>query len=200
MTEYEYPTALTHDRSRAAIVAQMHERLDDVRFAHCVRVEATARVLAERFGEDVDRAGLAGLLHDYGKQIPVADYRAVIEREGFDPVLQEYGRGVWHGLVGVWFIQTELGIDDPVVLQAIEHHTTGAPNMTTLDQIIFVADFIEPKRALPAEVAAREAAETDLAEATRIELGNTLTYLIENRRPVFPLTFATYNAFLTRSA
>ena len=197
MTEITYPHDLS-PLSRAEILAKMHQRLDDERFNHCLRVEAAARELAARFDVDVDRAGLAGLLHDYAKQVPAKDYRDLIETQGLDPDLLAYGRGIWHGLVGVWFIQRELGVADPEVLQAIARHTTGDPEMTPLDEIIFVADFIEPARDLPGEIAARTAAQTDLLEATLIELTNTLGYLIDNRKVVYPKTLATYNALIKR--
>ncbi len=44
-------------------------------------LKKTSRKLAKRFDEDIDRAGLAGLLHDYAKQIPVTEYRQVIQNE-----------------------------------------------------------------------------------------------------------------------
>ncbi|HAJ56099.1 MAG TPA: HD domain-containing protein, partial [Lactobacillus sp.] len=59
-------------------------------------------------------------------------------------------------------------------------------------------DFIEPQRALPVEAKARKAAETNLEEASRIELENTLMYLIGARKLVFPKTLLTYNAFLSK--
>ncbi|WP_390407032.1 bis(5'-nucleosyl)-tetraphosphatase (symmetrical) YqeK [Lacticaseibacillus jixiensis] len=192
----EYPSTLTNGRTRQEILALLHNRLNQERFEHCLRVEETARELAERFGEDVDRAGLAGLLHDYAKQVPIADYIDVIKRNGFDLKLLKYNRGVWHGMVGTWFIKQEVGVTDHLVIQAIERHTTGDPQMTTLDQIIFVADFIEPARDLPIEAKAREAAKTSMREATLIELENTLTYLIGKRQVVYPKTLLTYNAFI----
>lgn len=198
MTDIEYPAALTGGRTRAEILGLLQNRLDDARYQHCLRVETTARQLATQYGADVDRAGLAGLLHDYAKQVPVADYRQLIQRQGFDLTLLNYSRGVWHGLVGTWYIKTEVGVTDKLVLQAIERHTTGDPDMTVLDQIIFVADFIEPARDLPVEIKCRQAAETSLTEATRIELENTLTYLIGQRQVVFPKTLLTYNAFLSK--
>ncbi|MFD1441923.1 bis(5'-nucleosyl)-tetraphosphatase (symmetrical) YqeK [Lacticaseibacillus hegangensis] len=198
MSDYEYPASLTHDLNRAELLNHLQNRLDDARFQHCLRVEETARTLAKRFGADVDRAGLAGLFHDYAKQIPVADYKRVIMEDGFDPDLLNYGRGVWHGLVGTWFIQTEVGLTDKLVLQAIERHTTGDPEMTLLDQIIFVADFIEPARTLDAEVAARKAAQTDMRQASYIELKNTLQYLIAEDKIVYPKTLLTYNAFIPK--
>lgn len=199
MTDITYPTELTNGLSRDDIIVRLKERLDDARFEHCLRVEKTSRKLATRFDEDIDRAGLAGLLHDYAKQIPVTEYRQVIQNEGFDQALLAYGRGIWHGMVGVWFIEHEVGITDPLVLQAIERHTTGAPTMTPLDEITFVADFIEPARKLDGEVAARKAAETSLSDATLIELQNTLTYLVSTNKVVYPQTLLTYNALIRQT-
>lgn len=198
MSDYEYPLTMTGGHTRAQIIAQMHKRLSDGRFNHCLRVEETSRQLAKRFDVNVDEAGLAGLLHDYAKEISPDEYRTVIQREGYEADLLQYGRGVWHGMVGTWFLQQDLHISDPNVLRAINRHTTGHPDMTDLDMITFVADFIEPARTLPGEVAARTAAETSLTKATMIELQNTLSYLVEKGALIHPLTFSTYNAFTKR--
>ncbi|OHF13791.1 HD domain-containing protein [Lacticaseibacillus rhamnosus] len=198
MNEHQYPASLTHGLSRKEILNRLRNRLEQPRYEHCLRVEATAIELAKRFDQDVDRAGLAGLLHDYGKEISVETYKRVIIEDGFDPKLLQYGRGVWHGVVGIHFIQTEVGIADKQVLTAIARHTTGDPEMTKLDECVFVGDFIEPQRSLPVEAKARKAAETNLEEASRIELENTLTYLIGARQLVYPKTLLTYNAFLSK--
>ena len=185
MNEHQYPASLTHGLSRKEILNRLRNRLDQPRYEHCLRVEATAIELAKRFDQDVDRAGLAGLLHDYGKEISVETYKRVIIEDGFDPKLLQYGRGVWHGVVGIHFIQTEVGITDKQVLTAIARHTTGDPE-------------IEPPRTLPVESTARKAAEPNSEEASRIELENTLTYLIGARQLVYPKTLLTYNAFLSK--
>ncbi len=197
--EIVYPSTLTNGKTRDEIVHLLQKRLDEARFQHCLRVEKTARALARLHHEDVDRAGLAGLLHDYAKQIPVADYRQLIETGPYDPELLVFGRGVWHGVVGIAYIEREVGITDKLVLQAIARHTTGDPDMTPLDEIIFLADFIEPARTLDSEKQARKAAQTDLTEATLIELSSTLTYLVGARKLIFPKTLETYNALLQRS-
>ncbi|KRM88304.1 hypothetical protein FD19_GL000598 [Lacticaseibacillus thailandensis DSM 22698 = JCM 13996] len=189
---------MTHGLSRTEILTRMHDRLDQSRFDHCVRVEAAARDLAVRFGLDVDRAGLAGLLHDYAKQVPVADYLRVIQREDYSDKLLRYNRGIWHGVVGTYFIRRELGIDDAQVLQAIERHTTGNPHMTPLDMTTFVADYIEPLRHLPMQVQARRLAQHSLTAATIAELQGTLTYLIGRHQLVYPLTLKTFNALVTK--
>ncbi len=85
MNEHQYPASLTHGLSRKEILNRLRNRLDQPRYEHCLRVEATAIELAKRFDQDVDRAGLAGLLHDYGKEISVETYKRVIIEDGFDP-------------------------------------------------------------------------------------------------------------------
>ncbi|KRM56404.1 bis(5'-nucleosyl)-tetraphosphatase (symmetrical) YqeK [Lacticaseibacillus sharpeae] len=198
MSDYEYPLTMTGGHTRSQIIAKMHERLSDGRFKHCLRVEETSRQLARRFNVDVDTAGLAGLLHDYAKEISPEAYRDVIVAEGYGSDLLQYGRGVWHGVVGTWFLQQDLGISNPGVIRAINRHTTGHPDMTALDMIVFVADFIEPARSLDGEIKARKAAESSLEQATMIELQNTLGYLVSQGALIHPLTFATYNAFTKR--
>lgn len=197
MTDYEYPLTMTGGHTRKQLIVLMHKRLDQSRFDHCVRVEETSRKLAKRFGVNVDEAGLAGLLHDYAKQVEPADFKAVIKQQGLDPALLQYNRGIWHGMVGVWFIQKEVGVSDPAVLQAIKRHTTGDPHMTDLDMITFVADFIEPERKLAVQAEARQAAEKSLTAASLVELQSTLTYLVEKKARVYPLTLASYNSLIT---
>lgn len=194
MTKIEYPLTMTGGHTREELLTALQGRLDDARYQHCLRVEATSRELATRFDVNVNQAGLAGLLHDYAKQITPDEFRQVIRTEGFDQSLLNYGRGVWHGMVGVWFIQRELGVSDPGVLRAIARHTTGDPNMTALDMIPFVADFIEPARTLDSAVAARQAAETSLRRASLIELQSTLGFLVGKGALIHPLTLTTYNA------
>lgn len=198
MTEYEYPLNMTGGHTRAQLLELMHQRLDDARFNHCLRVEQTSRELAEQYDVDVDQAGLAGLLHDYAKQVDPADFVSVIKQEGLDPQLLDYNRGVWHGMVGVWFIQRELGVSDPAVLQSIRRHTTGDPQMTKLDMVTFLADFIEPARELDVEKKARKVAKTSLVKACLVELQSTLTFLVSKSARIHPLTLATYNALIAR--
>lgn len=198
MTEYEYPLNMTGGHTRAQLLELMHQRLDDARFNHCLRVEQTSRELAEQYDVDVDQAGLAGLLHDYAKQVDPTDFVSVIKQEGLDPQLLDYNRGVWHGMVGVWFIQRELGVSDPAVLQSIRRHTTGDPHMTKLDMVTFLADFIEPARELDVEKKARKVAKTSLVKACLVELQSTLTFLVSKSARIHPLTLATYNALIAR--
>ena len=135
--------------SSEQIVAKEKANMKKKRFEHCVRVSETARKLAKLNGYDEEKAALAGFVHDYAKQVPVEEYRKVIKEQDFDPDLLNWNRAIWHGIVGTFFIERDLKIRDPEILTAVRRHTTGDTKMTTLDKIIFVADFIEPVRDFP---------------------------------------------------
>lgn len=184
--------------SRATLIDKIKAQLSDHRFQHVLRVEQTAIDLAEHYGADVERASIAGLVHDYAKQRPDAEYRQLIQQEKFDPDLLNYGNGIWHGVVGAYLIEKELQIHDTAILNAVRRHTIGAPEMTALDQILFVADFIEPGRDFPGIEAAREAAYDSLAAGVRYEVANTLQFLLARQQKIYPKTIATYNAWVAK--
>ncbi len=177
------------------IIAKEKSMMDEKRFKHCIGVSKTARKLAKLNGYDEDKAALAGFVHDYAKQIPVADYVQAIKEEGFDPDLLNWSRAIWHGIVGAYFIKRDLQIADSEILTAVNRHTTGDKEMTTLDKIVFVADFIEPGRDFPGVEEARETAFADLNAGVGYELAHTLEYLAEKRAKIYPRTLEAYNVW-----
>lgn len=181
--------------SSSELVAKEKSMMDEQRFAHCVRVSETARTLAKLNGYDEDKAALAGFVHDYAKQIPVEEYIKVIKEEGFDPDLLNWNRAIWHGIVGSWFIKRDLGITDQEILTAVYRHTTGDVEMTTLDQIVFVADYIEPGRTFAGVEEARKTSYADLASGVGYELAHTLAFLAQKRSKIYPRTLAAYNVW-----
>lgn len=184
----------THAELMALVAAQ----LTDKRYQHCLRVEATARQLAAKNDVDVELAGIAGLLHDYAKQRSDKTFIKLIKTRGFDPNLVSYGNGVWHGYVGAELIKDELHIYNEAILNAVRLHTVGAPVMTKLEQIVFMADFIEPARDFPGADEARRLTEKSLAVGVRFQIQHTLDYLVQKGAPVYPQTLATYNAWVGR--
>ncbi len=87
--------------SRNQLLVKMQQLLPEKRFKHCLGVEQAAINLAERFGVDVGKAGLAGLLHDYAKKLSDEEFLALIDKYALDPALKDWGNNVWHGLVAV---------------------------------------------------------------------------------------------------
>ncbi|WP_019791355.1 bis(5'-nucleosyl)-tetraphosphatase (symmetrical) YqeK, partial [Streptococcus sobrinus] len=93
-------------------------------------------------------------------------------------------------------IQEDLGVTDAEILKSIEDHTTGSGQMTTLDKIVYVADYIEDNRDFPGVAQARQVAQDSLDRAVAYETAHTLTHLIDRKLPIYPQTIKTYNAFV----
>ncbi|MFC6164755.1 bis(5'-nucleosyl)-tetraphosphatase (symmetrical) YqeK [Lactiplantibacillus dongliensis] len=182
--------------THAELMAKVAAQLTDSRYQHCLRVEQTARELAQANGVDPELAAIAGLLHDYAKQRSDETFINLIKTRGLDPALLNYGNGVWHGVVGAELIKTELHIYNEDILNAVRLHTVGAPYMPKLAQIVFMADFIEPNRNFPGVDEARQVTAKSLAAGVRYQIQHTLNYLIAKGQPVYPRTLATYNAWV----
>lgn len=182
--------------TRDELVARLKTVLRDKRFQHVLRVEKTAIKLAKEYGVDVEKASIAGLCHDYAKQRPDEDFIDEIKIKGLDSDLLNYGNAIWHGVVGAELIKDELGIWDEDILNAVRHHTTGAPVMSKLEQVIYMADYIEPARDFAGVAKAREITASDLGAGVAYQTKHTLTYLIINGKPVYPKTIDTYNAWV----
>ena len=182
--------------SREALLAKMETVMPEKRLRHCLGVEKAARELAERFGLDVEKAGLAGLLHDYAKKVSDEEFLALIHKYQLDPDLKNWGNNVWHGMVGIYKIQEDLGIEDAEILRAIEIHTVGSSTMSELDKVVYVADYIEHNRDFPGVDKARDLAQRSLNQALAYETARTVEHLARKGMPIYPQTLETYNAFV----
>ena len=182
--------------SRDDLLAKMETVMSEKRLRHCLGVEKAARELAERFGFDVEKAGLAGLLHDYAKKVSDEQFLALIDKYQLDPDLKNWGNNVWHGMVGIYKIQEDLGVKDADILRAIEIHTVGSSTMSELDKVVYVADYIEHNRDFPGVDKARELAKRSLNQAVAYETARTVEHLAHKGIPIYPQTLETYNAFV----
>ena len=193
MTEIEYQKHY-YPGSRSELVKKLKDSLNkQSRFEHCLRVEQTAIQLAKLNHEDVEKAAVAGLIHDYAKERSAEEFKRVIIAKKMDQDLLNWGNFIWHGEVGAEIIQDELKITDEEILNAVRRHTIGAVQMTTLDKIVYVADYVEPGRDFPGANYAREVAFADLDDGVRYETQHTLQYLLENNQKIYPAAILTYN-------
>ena len=181
--------------SSAEIVSKEKSNMTEDRFEHCIGVSKTAKKLAELNQYDEDKAALAGFIHDYAKQVSVEEYREVIKTKGFDQDLLNWNRSIWHGIVGIYFIQRDLKINDSEILTAVRRHTTADVEMTTLDKIVFMADYIEPGRSFPGVEEARKITYANLDKGVGYQLAHTLEFLIEKRNKIYPRTLDAYNVW-----
>lgn len=183
--------------TREQLIDRLRDSLGDgSRFEHCLRVEQTAVYLAKKNNGDVEAASVAGLVHDYAKKRSESEFKQVIETNGLDLDLLNWGNFIWHGEVGAEIIKNELQITNQQILDAIRRHTVGAVEMTLLDKIIYVADYIEPGRVFPGVDFARAIANEDLDAAVSYETKNTLQYLMQSNQKIYPAAILTYNRWV----
>ncbi len=181
---------------REEALACVQEQLTEQRYIHTVGVMETAVKLAERFGADVKKAEIAAIFHDYAKFRPKEEMKQIILNGGGPLEVLDFHHELWHAPAGAALVKTEVGITDEDILSAIRFHTSGRPNMTLLEKVIYVADYIEPGRRFPGVEEVRTLAEDDLDLALIQALKNTITFLISKNQTVYPETVATYNALV----
>jgi predicted HD superfamily hydrolase involved in NAD metabolism len=174
------------------------EQITERRYVHTLGVMQTAIQLASRFGDDPKKAELAAIFHDYAKFRPKEEMKRIIEEQGMPEQLLVHNNELWHAPVGAYLVEKEVGITDQDVLNAIKYHTSGRPNMTLLEKIIYVADYIEPGRQFPGVDEVRELAENDLDQALIKSIQNTIMFLLKKNQAVYPETIQTYNFFILK--
>lgn len=184
------------DFSREELLVKVAAAMSEKRFRHVLGVEQTAIALAELYGCDVTKASLAALLHDYAKEVEDKVFLALIDQKNLDSDLKQWGNNIWHGVVGAYFIADTFGLADQEILQAIQRHTVGARQMTLLDKVLYVADYIEPGRDFPVVAEARLLASQSLDQAVAFETAQTIVHLAKKGIPIYPQTVDTYNAYV----
>lgn len=167
------------------------------RFEHARRVRDTAVMLARRYGFDETKAGVAGLLHDVARDMPLEEMKLMVKNAGNVPDVLETA-SLLHASAGVVISRTEFGIEDKDILKSIELHTTGGMGMSMLDKIVFVADFIEPGRSFRGVKAARKTAFTDIDRTTFRILRFLLRHLVYRQKYICENTVFAYNEFAVR--
>ena len=176
---------------------KLQDQLQKKRYEHTLGVEETAMLLANIYDEDMNKARLAALLHDCAKNLTdnkklelCKKYNIMLTRQELDNL------DLIHAKIGSIVAREEYEVEDSDVLNAITYHTTGRPNMSTLEKIIYIADYIEPGRdKAPNLEKIRALAKVDLDKALLIILSNTINYLKANSNYIDPLTNKTYEYY-----
>ena len=176
---------------------KMQKKQSSTRYLHTLGVQYTSVCLAMLYGCPTEKAELAGLLHDCAKHLSGEKLLCKATEFGVEisgiEANQPY---LLHGKIGSIYAQAKYGIDDPDILNAIQNHTTGRPDMTLLEKIVFVADYIEPsrKKAPNLEILRKEAF-TDLDSAVLHILSQTLAYLKTSGCTIDSQTEITFNYY-----
>lgn len=174
----------------------MKDKLDAKRYQHTIGVLYTAAALCMQHGIEIEKGMLAGLLHDCGKAYKNKEQYLLCKQHQIQlSKVEEENHALIHAKLGAYLAREEYGITDEEILSAILHHTTGRPNMTTLEKILYIADYIEPHRRLPKVEELRTLAFHDLDEALYILLEESLEHLATNNKLIDEMTIATYQYY-----
>lgn len=164
------------------------------RYNHSLSVMKVAMKLADTYGADIEKAKIAGLLHDCAKY---NDNTYLLKRlKDSDIILDNImlnNTELIHGPLGAVIAEKEYHIKDMEILDAIRYHTTGRANMTLLDKIIYLADYIEPGRKFPGVDKVREISYVNIDKALIRALNNTIRYLIDLNKEIHPDTILARN-------
>jgi predicted HD superfamily hydrolase involved in NAD metabolism len=169
------------------------------RYAHTLRVARLAVRLARRHGESVERARLAGMLHDLARLYPAE--LLLLECGARGMTIDDFERAhprVLHARLGAELAPERFGVDDERVLSAIRLHTLGGRSMSRLDAIVYLADSLEPNRDFAERAQLERLALLDLEAAMHATLLQTIAHYGADGKAVAPATAAALQRFSTK--
>jgi predicted HD superfamily hydrolase involved in NAD metabolism len=181
------------------IKEKLEKKLSHKRYMHSVNVMNSSVQLAQKYGEDLEKAALAGLLHDCARDMEEKKAFELCEKYGI--IIDEISQlqpVLLHGHLGAHLAREEFGVECPGILKAIDNHTLGIPGMDLLSRIIFVADYIEPGRTFPEAEAIRKAVLEDLDQAMVMGMDSTIKYILKKGELLHPDTVNTRNWLLLK--
>jgi len=185
-----------YERATGALAARLSEKA----LAHSQRVSDTAGSLALLYGVDVDDARLAGLLHDWDRDLDEDRLLREAASHGLElhAVDCDYPYLI-HARSGAASVEAEFPELPREIVDAIARHTLGAAEMTDLDMVVYLADMVEPARDYEGVEGLREAiGNVSLDELFALGYQQSVAYLVRGRRRIHPETVAVWNARVVR--
>ena len=179
-----------------AIIQRLKHDLTEKRFQHSLAVADMAVRLAEQHGGDVEKARLAGLVHDCMRDTShIESLRLLSEKHIALSPLEMKAFNLWHAILGAAVLEERFGITDPDIVNAVRYHTTGRAGMSLLEKIIYVADCTSADRYYSDVEEVRAAAMACLDDGVRA----SLLFCVEERKrrnePVHPDTLAAIDEY-----
>lgn len=171
--------------------------VNNKRYIHSLGVCYTAASLAMRYNCSLYKAQIAGILHDCAKGIDYKDlYKLCKKANILITDVEKDSPELLHSKYGAYIAEYELNIKDSEILNAIYYHTTGRPNMSLLEKIIFISDYIEPGRGnLPNIDDIRQTSFINIDEAVYKICEGSIEYLNKKKASIDSVTIDTYNHY-----
>ena len=168
-------------------ISIIKQRLSGYRFYHSICVSKSARKLAAKYGADEEKAEIAGILHDVMKEDSKREQLRMMEKAGMTITpFEKSQKKFYHQIAGAAFAKAELKIDDDEIISAIA-------DMTLLEQIVYLADFISEDRDYDDVDVMRQKAYTDLYDAMLYACAYTIKDVVNQGRLLHPDTVNAYN-------
>ena len=161
----------------------LKKNINEARYIHTLGVVETAIQLSKMNNVDEEKAKIAALIHDMAKCMPKDKQFEILKNNGvkMDKYLLNSPQ-ILHGAVGAILAKEIMGIEDIDILNAVKYHTTGKENMTTLEKIIYIADYVEPNRKYEGVDKIREVVFKDLDNGVFMGIENTMLHLLKERQ------------------
>ncbi|MBL4934035.1 bis(5'-nucleosyl)-tetraphosphatase (symmetrical) YqeK [Clostridium paridis] len=180
--------------SKEQILQHLKENLKESRYNHTLGVVDMAKRLADINGVDQERAELAALIHDCAKNLHIDELFKILQDNSIEvDEIERISPQLLHGKVGAVLGEKLMNISDKEILSAVKYHTTGKANMSTLEKIIYIADYIEPNRNFDGVDKLREITIENLDRGVLGGIDNTLVYIIKNGGLIHPNTVEARN-------
>jgi nicotinate-nucleotide adenylyltransferase len=183
------------------VIDYLKSHLKPARFKHTLGTVKVARELAERYNVPVRKAELAALLHDAGKSMPADAMAGYVRKHRVAVPLRDeviaHSPALLHSYISAHIARHLFDVTDKDVLHAITVHTLGAPVMSTLAKIMYIADSTSSDRRYPACKQIRALADRDLDAAVRDVMAKKFYYVILEKKWLHPHVANVWNAFNT---
>ncbi|OLS03340.1 bis(5'-nucleosyl)-tetraphosphatase (symmetrical) YqeK [Tissierella creatinophila] len=170
------------------------------RYDHTLRVVEVCEKLARTYGEDLEKTKIAALLHDSAK---FSSKEKVFETAKLLGVLDDeiyfYNKEIIHASLGAKLAIDKYNITDKDILNSIKYHTTGRKDMSLLEKIIFIGDYIEPSREFKGIEEIRNLAFKDLDRSLLLALNANLKFLLEKEKLISKDTIEARNYLMIQN-
>lgn len=180
------------------IKKELSKELDSKRYEHTLGVAYTASCLAMRYDYDITKAYIAGLLHDCAKCMSHNERINYCKKNNLEVTeIEKTNPSLLHAKVGADLSKRKYGIEDEEICSAVRYHTTGRPNMTLLEKIIFIADYMEPHREEAEDLPiVRKQVFVNIDQALCTILKDILVYLETSGKEIDSMTEKTYEYYI----
>ncbi len=182
------------DKSYETYKEILKSRLNEKRYYHSLCVADEAKRLAIKYGGDIEKCYLAGLLHDITKNTSDEEHLQIFKSFGIMlNDIEKNAKKLWHAISGEAYIKNVLGIDDPELLDAVRYHTTAKKNMSLTAKILYLADFTSLDRDYDDVEVIRALVDKSIEEAMIYALQYSITDLVEQCKAIHFDTLEAYN-------